>query len=94
MDGVLFLPKLFNFPSLKDLFLKTEETDDEKDKDKKEGRPSWVDEIIQAVKPKEQEQQTDPQQIPLPPAPKTEDEEEEEETPKVSPLKKMWDFLM
>jgi hypothetical protein len=94
MDGVLFLPKLFNFPRLKDLFLKTEKTDDDKDKEKKEARPSWVDELLEAVKPKQQEEQTTPQEIPLPPAPKTEEEEEEEEAPKTNPLKKVWEFLM
>lgn len=57
-----------------------EEEEDEKPKPKRkpksgEERPSWVNELLEAIKPKEQaNNQT--QKVPVPPKPKVEEEEE------------------
>lgn len=62
------------------------EEETEETKSKTEGaRPAWVDEILTALKPKEQEPSQEPAPIPLPPEPEEyEDDldEEPEEAPK------------
>lgn len=68
-----------------------EEEEDEKPKPKRkpksgEERPSWVNELLEAIKPKEQTN-NGTQKVPVPPKPKVEEEEEPEveeaeETPK------------
>lgn len=92
MDLIINPRKSF-IQSVKDLIMKTETKEEEGEK-----RPSWVDELLEAMKPKKQEQeqeQEEAQEIPLPPAPVTEEvEEEEQEVQKKSPLKKAWEFLM
>ena len=90
MDLIINPRKSF-IQSVKDLIMKTETKEEEGEK-----RPSWVNEILEALKPKqEEEQEEEIKEIPLPPAPVTEEEEEpDEEPPKKSLLKKGWDFLM
>lgn len=86
------IPQTNLFQQLKDFFFKSEDATDN-DKPEGEKRPSWVNEILDALKPKEQE--LEPEEIPLPPVPETVEEEEEEEQPqKPSKLKKIYDFLM
>ncbi|MGN4731106.1 hypothetical protein ACTFR4_28650 [Bacillus cereus group sp. MYBK181-1] len=59
-----------------------EEEEDEKPKPKRkpksgEERPSWVNELLEAIKPKEQAN-NGTQKVPVPPTPKVEEDEEPE----------------
>ncbi|QPA42340.1 hypothetical protein INR14_30060 (plasmid) [Bacillus paranthracis] len=82
-DGQFFAKKKTEEEELDDIDDDDEEEEeDEKPKPKRkskseEERPSWVNELLEAIKPKEQTN-NETQKVPVPPAPKVEEEEEPE----------------
>lgn len=96
MEGIIKLNP-FSFPRLKDLFIKSENNEDDPEemeepkKEESEDMPAWAKKLIETLKP---EATKPPAEVPVPPAPQTEDEDEEDqqEAP-VNPLKKLASFL-
>jgi hypothetical protein len=89
LEGIIkFNP--FYFPKLSDLFsiIKTDEADEPEEKENEKGdeRPEWVNELMDILKPKQEQQGTS--RVPVPKVTEP-DEEEDEEPPAPNPLKKL-----
>jgi hypothetical protein len=89
----LFIRSMNPFKTIKDLFLKTEDSDD---KPKGEDIPGWakkLQETLESLVPKETQTEDKPLEVPTPPPPATV-EEEEDPQPVANPVKKFLDWLM
>lgn len=105
LDNLQFFAKKKEEEDLDDIEDDEEEEEEEEEKPKPkrkpksgEERPSWVNELLEAIKPKEQTN-NETQKVPVPPAPKVEEEEEPEveelEDKEVKPKKKSFlDWLL